>query len=747
MKISVIIAVYNVEKYIKQCLESVINQTLDDIEIICADDCSTDGSLGIIKEYSKKDSRIKVLEFRENKGPGIVRNKALDIAQGDYIMMLDGDDWLEPEACEFAYNQIYTNNNDIVFFNYYRYTEETKEKFPENYRLEPLIKYFDEPRLSLHELDIPFIKGCETWAQIYKKDFLNVNNIRYSEARIGEDVPFFMKSVVAAKSVSVLPKALYNYRKHLSAGTCTCCANWEDLFTSRELAFKYVCESKYYKDFLFQYSVYYINSIMYWYGRYSTKDRVTAEQFYNMMREKFTKLVTIFDVENIKSYIRYSKFKKIIQNDYRSMKNKKLLSNIFSLTNSGKHKVITFAGLKLKIKRVSKSKQYKLLKKKYKDNITRISLDAKSRKIRVGFYVNDTKWKCQNLYDLLVKNEHFEPFILVGKTFVKWTHPEFQTKGDIEEIYNSFKSKGMNVYMAFDFEKYKPIPLEKFKPDIIFYSRQWGLYTEHGIQNTSDYALSCYVPYFISNSSGKLEAGAEFHNDLWRYYVLNNDLVKEYRKYMSNRGDNLKVVGHPILDEYLKFETSLNKYVIYAPHWTVGGNTKLNYATFEWNGKYILDFAKNHPEFNWVFKPHPNLAATLVSENIMSEEEVKDYYSQWEEIGIKYEGFDYIEMFQNSRLLITDCGSFLAEYMPSKNPVILLHSNLAAKYNFLAEKVTKYYYKASNLEELKHLLEEVLISGIDKNRENRLKMLDELHLAVNASENILDDITNALNIN
>ena len=113
-KVSVIIPVYNVEKYLHQCLDSVANQTLKDIEIICVNDCSKDNSLDILNEYAKKDSRIKIINFEENKGPGVARNAALDIAQGEYIMFLDPDDWYELNACETAYNQIVENNNDIV---------------------------------------------------------------------------------------------------------------------------------------------------------------------------------------------------------------------------------------------------------------------------------------------------------------------------------------------------------------------------------------------------------------------------------------------------------------------------------------------------------------------------------------------------------------------------------------------------------------------------------------------------------
>ena len=118
-KVSVIIPVYNVESYIKTSLDSVVNQTLSDIEIIIINDCTPDKSMEIVREYAEKDERFVVLEQEINQGQGVARNRALDVAQGDYIIFLDPDDALELDACEKAYRQIATNNNDIVFFNFY----------------------------------------------------------------------------------------------------------------------------------------------------------------------------------------------------------------------------------------------------------------------------------------------------------------------------------------------------------------------------------------------------------------------------------------------------------------------------------------------------------------------------------------------------------------------------------------------------------------------------------------------------
>ena len=115
-KVSVIIPIYNVDKYLNQTLSSVENQTLRDIEIICVNDCSPDNSKAIIQSFVEKDTRFKLIDLPENRGTGIARKKGILASSGDYIMFLDGDDYLTPDACEKAYSEISKDNLDIVQF-------------------------------------------------------------------------------------------------------------------------------------------------------------------------------------------------------------------------------------------------------------------------------------------------------------------------------------------------------------------------------------------------------------------------------------------------------------------------------------------------------------------------------------------------------------------------------------------------------------------------------------------------------
>ena len=101
-KISVIIPVYNVEKYITQCLESLVNQTMNDLEFVCVNDGSTDNSLNILKNYAEKDSRFVIIN-QTNQGAGVARNTAIKAAKGEYLVCLDPDDWFELNAMEVLY--------------------------------------------------------------------------------------------------------------------------------------------------------------------------------------------------------------------------------------------------------------------------------------------------------------------------------------------------------------------------------------------------------------------------------------------------------------------------------------------------------------------------------------------------------------------------------------------------------------------------------------------------------------------
>ena len=326
-KVSIIIPVYNVEKYIRQALDSVISQTLKDIEIICINDCTPDKSFEIVKEYAENDARFVLFEMESNQGQGIARNRALDIAQGDYIMFLDPDDWLELDACEKAYNQIHKNQNDVVFFNLYEY-KKNKQKLNKN-RLKYFQNYLENTNINLKEIKQNWINSCWVWAQIYSTNFLKNNKILFSEERFAEDLAFFIKAITSSNSISILDKPLYNYRQNTSS-TIDYSKFFEAILSTKQEAYKIIIESENNNNILKNYIEYWIKSDLYWLKRFCKNNKKIKNIFYSQIKSNFEKIKKDnedFIDKNSSAYRELNLFLK--SNSYREYRFKKLLYKIF----------------------------------------------------------------------------------------------------------------------------------------------------------------------------------------------------------------------------------------------------------------------------------------------------------------------------------------------------------------------------------------------------------------------------------
>ena len=216
-KFSVIIPVYNVEKYLEECLNSVINQTLKDIEIICINDGSTDNSLKILEEYAQKDDRFVILN-QENQGQGIARNKAIDIAKGEYISFVDPDDWIELDALEKLYNYFKETNAEVIQFDYTKYIESSNKYRRNNIKANLLNKYnYDISKTNTYScFDIKgefySFAGVMLWNKAYSTAYLRLNNIKCAPNGHGEDHLLALMAVLCTPKVYFLDESLYFYR-------------------------------------------------------------------------------------------------------------------------------------------------------------------------------------------------------------------------------------------------------------------------------------------------------------------------------------------------------------------------------------------------------------------------------------------------------------------------------------------------------------------------------------------------------
>lgn len=209
-KVSVLVPVYNVEKYLRECLDSVVNQTLKDIEIICINDGSTDSSLSILEEYAKNDSRIKIID-KPNSGYGISMNIGLDNATGDYVGIIESDDFADLEMFENLYNMAIENNVDIAKSDWYCYWTKNNSNIKANAVSKELAnKVF-------HTKDEHFVLKMQPaiWSGIYRREFLKENDVRFLETPGAsyQDTGFYFKAMMQAKSIIFTSDAFLHYRQ------------------------------------------------------------------------------------------------------------------------------------------------------------------------------------------------------------------------------------------------------------------------------------------------------------------------------------------------------------------------------------------------------------------------------------------------------------------------------------------------------------------------------------------------------
>ncbi|MBR2526676.1 glycosyltransferase family 2 protein [bacterium] len=207
-KLSIVLPVYNVEKYLKETLNCLVNQTFSDIEIICINDCSKDNSRSILTDFASKDKRVKIIDNEQNSGAAVSRNKGLDIATGEYVLFLDSDDIFERNLAESVIKAADENNSDIVIYNYDTTTGNKKINFKKNKKLidKKFFSYKDIPDRIFN------IIPPNAFSKLYRRKFLQENNLRFQSLKSCNDSYFALASLILAKQISLLDKVLLHYR-------------------------------------------------------------------------------------------------------------------------------------------------------------------------------------------------------------------------------------------------------------------------------------------------------------------------------------------------------------------------------------------------------------------------------------------------------------------------------------------------------------------------------------------------------
>ena len=202
--VSVVVPVYNVEKYLSQCLDSIVSQTYKNLEIICVNDGSTDQSGLILEEYKLRDSRVKVIT-QQNQGLAAARNTGLRHVTGDLVVFVDSDDWLDNSAVESTYKCFENQDVDFVCFG-------TMCRYEGNSQKDRYGHVYSQDEIK----DIGglwmILASPTAWAKVYRAEFLKKNQLLFPTGLYYEDFPFYWSCISYARKVALSPKVLYNYR-------------------------------------------------------------------------------------------------------------------------------------------------------------------------------------------------------------------------------------------------------------------------------------------------------------------------------------------------------------------------------------------------------------------------------------------------------------------------------------------------------------------------------------------------------
>lgn len=270
--ITVIICVYNGEKFLDQCLSSVLRQTLKNIEVICVDDCSTDGSYQILEKYQQADGRVKIIRNSKNSGLATSRNKALSVARGEYIQFVDADDYITPECCETLYKRCKELKLDMLTFSGFNF-DSNNNKIANNYwNFNPFPQKWNKTWFTYKDckdfISEIHVSSCLT---LYRRAFLAENKIKFPDGLFFEDNYFFTKAIFNAKRASIHKGKFYARRVHAESITQNWDKHFSDYIKIISMVLNFLHECKIGNEIIEQYKSRYSQNVRYFYSRFSAE--------------------------------------------------------------------------------------------------------------------------------------------------------------------------------------------------------------------------------------------------------------------------------------------------------------------------------------------------------------------------------------------------------------------------------------------------------------------------------------------
>jgi len=271
-KISIIVPIYNVEKYLAECLDSVVNQTLRETQIICVNDGSTDGSCAILQEYADRDSRIEIID-KPNGGLSSARNAAYPQIRGKYTLFVDSDDWLELDLCEKVHRKAEETNAPMTVFFYQR--ENISDVHPQYKNITPHGKTTVEEKSQILDFHA-------AWSKLWRTDFLLDNQLYFPEGLTFEDQLVNWLAVTLADKISVIPERLYHYRYHANSIVATKGEHTMHVVPIYKKVYEYLLESGHYAAYR---SRFISGKLNMWYCHYHLLPASMKPKFAAMIRD------------------------------------------------------------------------------------------------------------------------------------------------------------------------------------------------------------------------------------------------------------------------------------------------------------------------------------------------------------------------------------------------------------------------------------------------------------------------------
>jgi len=703
--VAIIVPFFNAADTLPRLVDALKAQTYADFKALFVNDGSTDGGEAFVEAVSREDARFVLLKGNHG-GPGLARNIGLDEADRlgvPYLTFVDADDLPAPDMLSVALGVIESSGVDIV---HYQWSE---------------IPGGSAHRDSIGKLSI------YVWNKLYRR--VAVSGVRFLDAKFAEDMAYFLQTETTNPRRVAVERPLYVHVRRESS-----------LWESRSASDVARAVEKV------------VDALTPLFSAPNVAPRVRRDWFNRYLpgllktwRKALKSLLRESRRAALRDYMRYVagvRFPPLAAWRFRLSHAQLVFRHVHveALRERLRRWRWTLVVLKTRAHYVRRVKEVR-------EKLSR------GEKVRVVFVVSEcAKWKTQSLYDLMVASPRFEPRIAIT-ALGNWR----QIPGREDEMRRTeryFLKRGMNPIVLSEFTTKRQLPLKDLRPDVVFYDQPWEV--DKGIMphRVSCYALTAYVPYFVPTHADRpAHYALDFFKGLFLYVQLNDLMCARLLQLMSPAlfAGRLVGLGHTMFDAYYlrTRKTSSMRYVIYAPHWAFPHPNNVNgldISTFLWSGRAVLEFAQRHPDLYWVFKPHPRLRQALVESGVWTPDEVDAYYAEWERVAVCCLDADYVELFCNSRAMITDCSSFLAEYPPCGGAMIHLRSPTERlKLHDLNDELYKTFYTVWNLDEMQIVFDTVLVKGEDPRRESRLDAVRRLGFGDNyAAQNILSYLENLL---